>query len=949
MTHTMKRFVVAATVAVIVIGFSLWVITQIYPTLLPSWMDKAFLILGGLGALLVVAAAVYADLLLPILDRSTSKAKESFRDLMRLEAPIRSVTVEELTDRLGSGGPIPYVNRGVTNAQSLVRTNRLAILGSVKSGKTREAIELMRQTQDRGEIVSIYEPTSSLDLIDLDMLKQIVVGQMTRQSLLFFIDELDLRQTDQNLSRLSLCIEAIQETRPDALFLVTLQVERLTATLQGWLHKNDFGFVIMQPLTRDERFSLVERTRKTLGVAVTDAGAQLLSESDQVSKPWDIVSVLQYAPLVGSSDPAMNEVQMQRLLSDSQAAIWERQRNEVISTQPVSGTLLEAIALLFSAGVTPSESMAHQYVEYLLLPRVSHREIQRQITDASHRWHRFDIVAVNGRYVIPEPRLIPLLIDPEDARQQLIQFAASYRPGLGTAILVLFLRPFQYIARLRQLHGRYLNLRGNRVRSRFPRTSRQVHSGGWSQLGPVRSFLLRLSSSSMRWVADKELLVRQLGSKTLKNDYLYSQAFLTNAQEHIRNGQYETALADIDRAHAVHPKNTNVIYQRGITHYSMEQYEQALLDFTECINLNAKHVSAFIWCGIIRGVLERHSEAIADFDTAIELNPQEEWAFLRRSIVYRDMGLFEMALADCNTAIDSNPYRAWAFVRRSIVYLDLDQYGVALQDLNKAVNLESSLAWSFFWRSIIYRDMEWYEEALMDSDRVISLFAGENASLFAGRGISYTDPVQYERALSDLHVTIDLDRNHAWTFLWHGIFLRYLERYDDALADFSRAIKLKPESSEAFAQRAITYMLVGKYNNALAGFDEAIRLNRDNADWYFWRFLVRHRLRQIDNARQDMTQSLAIIEKALIADPMNWHHRARRALFGVFVDDTDTALQRYRDLLSEGPSTRVLCEARDDLQLLVSLFPEDTASSYSLKLVQEYLGKRIDIHTPRII
>ncbi len=46
----------------------------------------------------------------------------------------------------------------------------------MKSGKTREAAELIRMALEDGVISAVYEPTSALDLIDQEMLSQAVVA-----------------------------------------------------------------------------------------------------------------------------------------------------------------------------------------------------------------------------------------------------------------------------------------------------------------------------------------------------------------------------------------------------------------------------------------------------------------------------------------------------------------------------------------------------------------------------------------------------------------------------------------------------------------------------------------------------------------------------------------------------------------------------------------------------
>ena len=63
------------------------------------------------------------------------------RPILSERGPIRAIDYETLVARLGRSGQIPWLDRGRTDTAVLRTHGRIAIVGWMKSGKTREAAE----------------------------------------------------------------------------------------------------------------------------------------------------------------------------------------------------------------------------------------------------------------------------------------------------------------------------------------------------------------------------------------------------------------------------------------------------------------------------------------------------------------------------------------------------------------------------------------------------------------------------------------------------------------------------------------------------------------------------------------------------------------------------------------------------------------------------------------
>ena len=88
--------------------------------------------------------------------------------------------------------------------------------------------------------------------------------------------------------------------------------------------------------------------------------------------------------------------------------------------------------------------------------------------------------------------------------------------------------------------------------------------------------------------------------------------FLDRGNRHGRNGSYEQAIADYDKAIELDPNVADAHYDRGYSFYEMLRFE----------------------------------EAIRDLSRAIELNPDDDRYYAQRSVVYLFSDHLDLAQAD---------------------------------------------------------------------------------------------------------------------------------------------------------------------------------------------------------------------------------------------------------------------------------------------------------------
>lgn len=115
------------------------------------------------------------------------------------------------------------------------------------------------------------------------------------------------------------------------------------------------------------------------------------------------------------------------------------------------------------------------------------------------------------------------------------------------------------------------------------------------------------------------------------------QAYLEKAQKENSARQHVAAVAEVDKALALDPKNIRAYELRADANKFIDDKETAE-DYTHLIALNPASYKYYVKRGELKSDLKDYAGAIADFNTAIGMEPKYAPAYLSRSITRHTMG-----------------------------------------------------------------------------------------------------------------------------------------------------------------------------------------------------------------------------------------------------------------------------------------------------------------------
>ena len=755
------KLLIVTGIFILVLGFIIWAIYELIPAIFPAWFDKVWPIVGGFGALLALLSTAIAGFasIRELIQEQKTASSVGLAD----SKPIRRVKYETLTARLGKSGKIPWIDRGTASPGLLREHGRIAILGWMKSGKTREAAEVIRMATEDGTIAAIYEPTSALDLIEQGSLFEAVTLQADdREKMLFFVDELGLRPELERLERLSQCLETITTLRRDAYCLITVQRERLTDTVRNWLTENNFYLLELRPLNISQRQELVNTAKKIWKFDVTpDAVDTLASQTD--GRPYSIVFTLQQS----SQETELNKAFVEKRLNQSDEEAWAEQRRNVIASEPFAEILLESIVVFVSAGVTLRSSNIKEYAYYRASKRPISQTVKSLLQKAADRWATFDIVETEGLFTIPEPLVVPLLEEREGAKKKLKIFIAYYN---SKGLNIYFLSISRVLDKIiqtklwKKISNFFYNLNfSSDIKDRwqtFVKSHIYERTIGW------------LVNQIYHWPADRALLLMELGEQVVKSNYLFSKALVSKGWRSVQNDNYQEAIDYFTKAISLNPKNAVAYAHQGQAYRGIDKLDKAILVHDRAVLLDSDNSFVIAQRGVTYRKMECYKEALQDLSKAIKLDEKYTWAIAQRGITYRQMNSHEEALRDLNRTIELDEDYAWAIAQRGITYRKTGRYQEALQDFNRAIELHEKNAWIAHHKAYTYLLLGQCEEAVKDFEYAIQSEPESDWDL-------------YLNALAHFK----LNKEEALTNLERAIFLA-TQKYNENTDNYARAFNL---------------------------------------------------------------------------------------------------------------------------------------------------------------
>lgn len=204
------------------------------------------------------------------------------------------------------------------------------------------------------------------------------------------------------------------------------------------------------------------------------------------------------------------------------------------------------------------------------------------------------------------------------------------------------------------------------------------------------------------------------------------RSLFNRAQAFIMLGQYEFALADIDRIIATEglAAGSDVLLVQGIVLSNLNRLPEALVSFDQA---EQQQPSALIYSNraIVRQQSGDYQAALTDLTKAIELSPTPI-NYLNLANLYIQTGEFETAVESMNQLLTQNDAFFPAYLARGIAYHQLGQYQAALQDFLYSLTVSPTQAEARYYAGLSLYQLGMKEDAAHNLVMAADLYLQQN-------------------------------------------------------------------------------------------------------------------------------------------------------------------------------------------------------------------------------
>ena len=156
---------------------------------------------------------------------------------------------------------------------------------------------------------------------------------------------------------------------------------------------------------------------------------------------------------------------------------------------------------------------------------------------------------------------------------------------------------------------------------------------------------------------------------------------LNLGEDLFREGKYDEAIRELDRALALNKNLFNAYFYRACIFYYKGDFDRAIADFSSTFSLNTDYYEALNNRGAAYSNKGDHNRAIADYTAALRIKPDYYDALMNRGGAYIEWkGDYNMAILDFTSALKIIPESLMALEWRGMSYTEIGDYDRAVAD-----------------------------------------------------------------------------------------------------------------------------------------------------------------------------------------------------------------------------------------------------------------------------
>jgi tetratricopeptide (TPR) repeat protein len=367
---------------------------------------------------------------------------------------------------------------------------------------------------------------------------------------------------------------------------------------------------------------------------------------------------------------------------------------------------------------------------------------------------------------------------------------------------------------------------------------------------------------------DWEAALRSCG-RVLEEDSRFVPALVGRGRAFKALQRYAPALAELDRALELDPRNLEGLEQRAVVHIYVSDHRAALADAEAGVRL-VPDSKRFVYLKAVCLVELDQEAAIVAIGRLIELDSRSSTAWSLRGTACLRLGRNREAAESLRKATELAPKDAELWLNFGVALRRAGLPDQALEALGRAKALAPRSSKILIRRAGNLVALGRFEEALAEYDMVLAA-KPNSAAAWSGSGDAFSRRELWEEAHERYSRALELEPDRAAALTWRGICRLRLGLLADAQGDLERAVALDPSLTLAWTFLGTVRCEQGEVEAGLETYDQVLERDPVDLETLKARGKLRGLLGKLTEARADL--DLAVREHPAAAEA--WALRAR--------------------------------------------------------------------------
>jgi tetratricopeptide (TPR) repeat protein len=253
------------------------------------------------------------------------------------------------------------------------------------------------------------------------------------------------------------------------------------------------------------------------------------------------------------------------------------------------------------------------------------------------------------------------------------------------------------------------------------------------------------------------------------------------------------------------------------------QYDEAVAEFEKAIELDPGRADAYRNMGTIYGEQDALAEAVAAYEKAIEIDPDFGEAYCDLAGVYVDLEKLAEAIATGEKGIELAPDYCIGRNNLGFAYHMQGMYKEAIAQYQEAIRIDPNSVKAHDNLGMAYYEQGRFDEAVAEWEESLRINP-DSAIAHNNLGLVHYNQGRLDEAVIEWEETIMLDPDGAQARINLGLVYSDLGRTEEAIAAFEAYLRLRPDAPNRAAVEEEIVKLQGaagqeaEYSNAEGGY-----------------------------------------------------------------------------------------------------------------------------------